>query len=299
MLFNSYRLRCTRKKGLVPPKEFSRAFDGDALLVPTDYPIPYTIFQGAAAEGFRRLIGELVSLPREEYGRQWGWAMSMIGLTERVHLSSGMSIPIDQERLEYWKWLGKDIVLLCVGNRVRLVSYEDWRQVISNPASGQARELLESIEATVPYVWSLDPAMEEEIERAFRVTSRRGVTREDARRFEIEVAEALSSMKTGLVELTQFGSDEGIDVVLHLEDSRGISSVYVQCKNGQRRVTVKEVRELIGVVARDGASAGLLVSTAGFTRGAIRETSISRIRVSLATMSSLATNLESQLLRVL
>jgi hypothetical protein len=210
-----------------------------------------------------------------------------------------MSIPIDNERLEYWKWLGRDIVLLCVGNRVRFVSYEDWRQVVSNPASGEARELLESIEATVPYTWSLDPAVEEEIERAFWLTSQRGSAREDARRFEFEVAEALSSLKVGLVELTQFSSDGGVDAILHLEGSSGASSVYVQCKSGQRRVTVKEVRELIGVVARDGASAGLLVSAAGFTRGAIRETTISRIRVSLATVSNLATNLESQLLRML
>lgn len=76
---------------------------------------------------------------------------------------------------------------------------------------------------------------------------------------------------------TEFQSDGGIDVMAVGPDGR---KIVVQCKRWlRRRVGVKSVRELIGVVAVHGADEGWLISTSGFTPQARREASGQPVRL--------------------
>lgn len=59
--------------------------------------------------------------------------------------------------------------------------------------------------------------------------------------------------------------DGGVDLRLH----RGGATVLVQCKHWrERKVGVKVVRELMGVVASQGAAGGIVVTSGAFTREA-------------------------------
>lgn len=46
---------------------------------------------------------------------------------------------------------------------------------------------------------------------------------------------------------------------------------------------MKDVRELIGVLGRDGNDLGLLVSASGYTKAALEEAAVSKIRVDLVS----------------
>ncbi|MBK8168671.1 MAG: restriction endonuclease [bacterium] len=66
-------------------------------------------------------------------------------------------------------------------------------------------------------------------------------------------------------ETGQGGADGGIDLVL----KRGGETWLVQCKRFEKSaVGVKTVRELLGVVAGEGASGGIFITTSTFTRDA-------------------------------
>jgi restriction system protein len=72
------------------------------------------------------------------------------------------------------------------------------------------------------------------------------------------------------VEITRFSKDGGKDLIVASPTSLGSFLYYVQCKlySPRHRVGVEPVRELYGVVEHDRATAGLLVTTSSFTRGA-------------------------------
>lgn len=85
------------------------------------------------------------------------------------------------------------------------------------------------------------------------------------RDFEHLVAEAFR--RQGFtVESTAAGADGGVDVRMH----RGGQRSLVQCKRYTRKkVPVQTARELFGVMAAEGADAGYLVASSGFTREAL------------------------------
>lgn len=73
--------------------------------------------------------------------------------------------------------------------------------------------------------------------------------------------------------VTQRSHDSGCDIKLHRATAGTTESSVVECKRYTKNVGVKELRALLGVVERDGATRGLLVTTAGFTRCARAEAS--------------------------
>ncbi|HEY1793340.1 MAG TPA: restriction endonuclease [Opitutaceae bacterium] len=91
------------------------------------------------------------------------------------------------------------------------------------------------------------------------------------RRLEELVAELFA--KDGFeVKLTPYSKDGGIDI--YAARSGLVKELYlVQCKQSakRRRVSIDVVRSLYGVVNRDGATAGLIVTTSHLTRGARSE----------------------------
>ena len=83
--------------------------------------------------------------------------------------------------------------------------------------------------------------------------------------FEHLVGEAYRRQGYVVQQTGSTGGDGGIDVVL----TRGDERVLVQCKQWRtRRVGVKPVRELFGVMTSESATRGILVTYGSFTRDA-------------------------------
>lgn len=103
-----------------------------------------------------------------------------------------------------------------------------------------------------------------------------------SRRFEELVAELL--VRDGMdVQLTSPQNDGGRDILAYLNTPAGEHLFYVECKRYSRAnpVGVGLVRELFGVVEAERATAGLLVTTSRFTKGALRFRETLRHRMSL------------------
>lgn len=69
--------------------------------------------------------------------------------------------------------------------------------------------------------------------------------------------------------VTQASGDEGIDGIIR-EDKLGFSRIYIQAKRWDRNSTVgrPEIQKFVGALAGQGASKGLFVTTAQFSREA-------------------------------
>jgi len=80
--------------------------------------------------------------------------------------------------------------------------------------------------------------------------------------FERYVAEAYRRRGFDVERTGSPAGDAGIDIILRKDDS----TILVQCKHWKvRKVGVRPVRELLGVVASQGANAGVLVTSGRFT----------------------------------
>jgi hypothetical protein len=71
-------------------------------------------------------------------------------------------------------------------------------------------------------------------------------------------------------ETTAYSNDGGIDVILH--GDAGVS-VGVQVKRYRNRITVEQIRSLMGALVLGGHTRGMFVTTSGFNRGAVRAAS--------------------------
>jgi restriction endonuclease Mrr len=88
------------------------------------------------------------------------------------------------------------------------------------------------------------------------------------RDFETVVARLLESFGYG-VELTPQHRDGGHDIIA-IRDGIATSKLLIECKrfSQDRKVGVEVVRSMYGVVAREGATKGMVVTTGTFTRDA-------------------------------
>lgn len=88
-----------------------------------------------------------------------------------------------------------------------------------------------------------------------------------SRQFELVVARLLE--KDGFdVEVTPATRDGGKDIIAKLRTAAGSFMVYVECKRyaPDRPVGVSVIRELVGVVHSERATAGLVVTTSAFSK---------------------------------
>jgi len=84
------------------------------------------------------------------------------------------------------------------------------------------------------------------------------------REFEELCAEAYRRRGYAVSE-TAWGADGGVDLVLH----KGREKIFVQCKHyAARRVDVRPVRELFGVMAAEGATGGIFICSGSYTSAA-------------------------------
>ncbi|HEY1768997.1 MAG TPA: restriction endonuclease [Chthoniobacterales bacterium] len=109
------------------------------------------------------------------------------------------------------------------------------------------------------------------------------------RKFEELVAE-LFRAKGYEIELGRGRKDGGVDIRAFLRNDIGALLTLVQCKRygPHRKINVDVVRQLHGVVNRDNASAGVIVTTSTFTRDARSEQQRFEHRIQLAEYSHLA-----------
>ena len=85
------------------------------------------------------------------------------------------------------------------------------------------------------------------------------------REFEELIAEVYKRKGYNVTETGGSGADGGVDLIL----KKGGEILFVQCKHWRmERVGVKVVRELYGVMAAEGASGGIVISSGLFTQEA-------------------------------
>jgi restriction system protein len=97
----------------------------------------------------------------------------------------------------------------------------------------------------------------------------------DWRQIELLIAEGFRDEGYTIVD-TPRGADGGADIVLF----KGTRRILVQCKHWKtRRVGVRVVREMLGVVSESGAQAGIIASAGAFTRDAEEFAEKNRIRL--------------------
>jgi len=155
--------------------------------------------------------------------------------------------------------------------RLRLPAYAEWRRegridllrtpLLPQQGSKLAKPLHEQVLVSVATVsQDLLRALARNPEQLFALSPRK---------FEELIAELLHRQGFSC-ELTPVSNDGGKDIVASLETGVGSFVVYVECKRfGQEhRVGARLARELLGVVTHGRVTAGLLVTTSAFTRGA-------------------------------
>jgi len=110
----------------------------------------------------------------------------------------------------------------------------------------------------------------------------------DPRKFEQLVAELFRD-KGYDIELGRGTKDGGIDMRAFLRNDIGTLLTLIQCKRfaPQNKVNVDVIRGLYGVVNREDASSGLIVTTSSFTRDTRSEQSEIRHRIHLAEYTNL------------
>lgn len=108
------------------------------------------------------------------------------------------------------------------------------------------------------------------------------------RQFEEVVAELMDHLGYE-VELTPASKDGGVDIWAARNDLAGRFLYAVQCKKRSpgEKVGVVVVRELYGAVERERATAGIVATTAYFTRGAREEQQRVANRMSLLDFDGL------------
>jgi len=99
--------------------------------------------------------------------------------------------------------------------------------------------------------------------------------------FQNLVAELLRGMGYHVPHVSPPGADGGIDLIAY-QDPLGTTPphIKVQVKHREQKATVKEIRELEGLLRRD-SDTGLLVSSGGFTADAAREARASHRHIEL------------------
>ncbi|MCX6995802.1 MAG: restriction endonuclease [Kiritimatiellaeota bacterium] len=107
--------------------------------------------------------------------------------------------------------------------------------------------------------------------------------------FQKLVAELLRAMTYHVPYVAPPGADGGIDLVAY-KDPLGTSTprLRVQVKHRDNKVDVKEVRELEGLLRKEG-DMGLIVSSGGFTSAAMREIQVSSKHIETMDLNRLIT----------
>jgi restriction system protein len=89
----------------------------------------------------------------------------------------------------------------------------------------------------------------------------------NSRQFERLVERLFSNMGYE-TELTPPRGDGGRDVIARRTEPGNQQHVLIECKRHERKIGVKDVRALLGIVSNEHASRGIIVAASHFTEGA-------------------------------
>jgi restriction system protein len=87
--------------------------------------------------------------------------------------------------------------------------------------------------------------------------------------FESLIAELFNEMGYK-VNLTKRTHDDGIDILAVNKNITKVEKVIIQCKRYKKNISVKDIRELIGVVEIEKATKGIFCTSSSFTNSAIK-----------------------------
>lgn len=81
-------------------------------------------------------------------------------------------------------------------------------------------------------------------------------------------------------DVTNLGADEGIDIILYQSNHPEKILGVVQCKAWKKKlVSVKDIRELLGIMTDKGCPLGVFITIAGYTNDALKFASDKNIRL--------------------
>jgi restriction system protein len=174
-------------------------------------------------------------------------------------------------RKEAGRWIltdsGREALKLAPDELIRRASegYSAWEAARAQEKTASDVELEaegEKIERQTGY--------EQAVERA-RAEIERHINAMGPYDFQRFVAELLIAMDYHVPFVAPVGADGGIDIVAY-KDPLGTTAprIRVQVKHREQKVTVNEVRELEGLLKKEG-DIGLIVSSSGLTAEAVRE----------------------------
>ena len=193
-----------------------------------------------------------------------------------LHFNSVMLTKAGWVRKEGGKWYITDegLAALELGQEEFLkkggAAYRSWKKQ-QNADSDESEEIEDSEEFDDPDITRLltyeqaESQANEEIERF--------VTSLGPYEFQDLVAALLRGMGYYTPFIAPRGKDGGVDVIAYQDPLGSIAPrIIVQVKQRQQKASVQEIRELAGLLGRDGDN-GLFVSTGGFTSDAENEIS--------------------------
>lgn len=159
---------------------------------------------------------------------------------------------------------GRGVVQITPQGQARLDTRERLTAATATPVTAAAADPASPEEA-------LDSAIEQLAER-LRAEVLARVKQMPPQHFERLVVDLLLAMGYGFDEssgqVTSYSSDGGIDGLVH-EDKLGLSSIYIQAKRyAAASVGRPEVQQFVGALTGAGASKGVFITSASFTREA-------------------------------
>ncbi|MET0065543.1 MAG: restriction endonuclease [Candidatus Thiodiazotropha sp.] len=295
MIIRSYVRKFISKSGRIQiPSEMRDSFSGDLVLTVT----PQRALSLHVPDHWEKYEDQLKSLPSiEEQNRNL--QRLIIGSAYEVGLDKKNRILIPRDLTEFAE-LQDDTAILCVGNMARIVPKRKWKQLHTNPNSCESRELLNDL--SLPFFnKNLSSEVVRKVEDALSIKYKLLLEcskNKEYRQFELLIGEIFDAHRIGVVEVTQYSNDDGIDLVIYIESGSGINVLFIQLKAGNAVATVSDLRELIGVISLHGGNAGLLVTASGFTSTA-KDTSTeslgTRIKTDLSDAQKLSKWIENRL----
>lgn len=159
------------------------------------------------------------------------------------------------------------------------IAYAEWRK--ANPKEPEPEEALEPAESTTNSITL------EQAESNATAGIEEHILNLNAYEFQDLVAALLRAMGFHIPFVAPKGKDGGVDIVAY-KDPLGAQPprIKVQVKHRQEKCGPQTVRELLGVIRKEG-EVGLIVSSGGFTADALVEMQKSPVHIEAITLSNL------------
>ena len=297
MLIKSYvRKLVDSRRTLQVPSEMSAEFSQNLVMTATPGQ-GLSLHKLTHFEKVRKRIESLSSADPLERKIQ----RLMLGFATEIGVDKRGRLLIPAPLAEYAAISG-ETAILCVGNSARLVPRDKWKKLHTHPNSAESKLLLSDL--TLPIFTGHPNPHNRAVETMKEILAERYHNlkvcqdKKDYREFEFLVGEIFECHNVGIVEVTQYSNDDGIDLVIYIDSESGVDVLFVQLKAGQLSATVSDLRELIGVISLHNGTAGLLISAGSFTSGAVKASAASkgtRIKADISDAFKLSSWIEHQL----